>query len=400
MGPGDKMSTIPSTNKSSSIAIAKLCDDGNNWADYEPRLQKAMGSKGLWRHVEGLAVASKLYVIVDGIPVLADGKTLAMDEQIESKEVKLIEYKKREYLAQHILLSTTSVRLGAKIKDLSTAKAMWKVVKTDVMKKSTLFLLDTEDHLTSMKLPDNEDAKTHLSELKQHFQLMLQHLDNLIQMGSTISDTRFNIIIMSSLPESYRPTLQTITAAKRASTLSGGKKSSMKPNDLIAFILEEAQHCVINDECTKNTEIALAEHSKKVKQSKSGKNKKSEKSLKNSSEECNNCGRPGHGADDCYSKGGGKEAEAPWKKKAKKPDTATATVAVTNDEENDFFAFTCSSDYADVADTSKLPKSKFGTCIDSGASTNYSPDHSKFSNYWEIEKDITTADGQMLKAVC
>ena len=106
----------------------------------------------------------------------------------------------------------------------------------------------------------------------------------------------------------------------------------MKPNDLIAFILEEAQHCVINDEHTKNTEIALAAHSKTGKQSKSGKNIKSEKSSKNSFEECNNCGRPGHGADDCYSKGGGKEAEAPWKKKAKKLDMATATVAVTNDE--------------------------------------------------------------------
>ena len=141
MGPRDKMSTIPSTNESSSLAVPKLRDDGNNRADYEPRLRKAMGLKGLWRHMEGLAVVPKLYVVVDGIPVLADGKTPAMDEQIESKEVKLIEYEKWEYLAQHILLSTTSVRLGAKIKDLSTAEAMWKVVKTDAMKKSTLFLL-------------------------------------------------------------------------------------------------------------------------------------------------------------------------------------------------------------------------------------------------------------------
>ena len=90
-----------------------------------------------------------------------------------------------------------------------------------------------------------------------------------------------------------------------------------------------------------NAKIALAAHSKKGKQSKSGKKKKSEKSLKNSSEECNNCSRPGHGADDCYSKGGGKEAEAPWKKKGKKPETASAMVAVTKDKENDLFAFTC-----------------------------------------------------------
>ena len=77
MGPRDKMSTIPSTNESSSLTVPKLCDDGNNWANYEPRLWKVMGLKGLWRHVEGLAVAPKLYVIVDGIPVLVDRKTLA-----------------------------------------------------------------------------------------------------------------------------------------------------------------------------------------------------------------------------------------------------------------------------------------------------------------------------------
>ena len=75
-------------------------------------------------------------------------------------------------------------------------------------------MLDAEDQLMSMKLLDNEDSKTHLSELKSHFQTMLQRRDNLIQMGSTISDARFNIILMSSLPESYRPTLQTITTAE------------------------------------------------------------------------------------------------------------------------------------------------------------------------------------------
>ena len=76
-------------------------------------------------------------------------------------------------------------------------------------------MLDAEDQLMSMKLLDNEDSKTHLSsELKSHFQTMLQRWDNLIQMGSTISDARFNIILMSSLPESYRPTLQMITTAE------------------------------------------------------------------------------------------------------------------------------------------------------------------------------------------
>ena len=91
---------------------------------------------------------------------------------------------------------------------------------------------------------------------------MLQQHDNLIKIGSTMSETQFNIIIMSSLPESYCPTLQTITAMERAK-LSGLQSNAMEVDDLIALIIEEAQHCVINDDHTKSAESALAACTKK-----------------------------------------------------------------------------------------------------------------------------------------
>ena len=153
--------------------------------------------------MDGLAVALKPYVVADGTPVLSDRKTPATDEQLEIKEGRILEFEKREYLAQHIILSTTSVCLGAKIKQLNTAEAMWKIVKADVTTKSTLYLLDAEDQLSTMKIHENEDLKSHLAELKAHFQTMVQCRDNLTQIGSTLSETRFNTIIMSSLPESY-----------------------------------------------------------------------------------------------------------------------------------------------------------------------------------------------------
>ena len=90
---------------------------------------------------------------------------------------------------------------------------MWNIVKMDATLKSTLYILDAEDQLSSMKLKDNEDPATHFSKLKQHFQLMLQQHENLMKIGSEISETRLNMM-MSSLLESYRPTLQTITASK------------------------------------------------------------------------------------------------------------------------------------------------------------------------------------------
>ena len=117
-----------------------------------------------------------------------------------------------------------------------------------------------------MKLTDNDDPKSHLAEVKQHFQLMMEHHDNLIKMGSTISDMHYNTIVMSSLLESYRLTLQTITATEHASVVLGTSSSKkMKADDLIAFIIEEAQHCLINNEWTKMAESALTALSKKAK---------------------------------------------------------------------------------------------------------------------------------------
>ena len=74
MGP-----KTPVNSDSTTLAVPKLCDDGSNWADYQPRLQNVMGSKGIWRHIKGTATAPMLYAINNGIPILSDGKTLAME---------------------------------------------------------------------------------------------------------------------------------------------------------------------------------------------------------------------------------------------------------------------------------------------------------------------------------
>ena len=207
MSPGNSNSTMSafSTNNpdTTTLAVPKLHDDGSNWADYEPCIQRALGLKGLWRHIEGTAIVPKPYVLVTGVPILMDGTTQAMEDQIKARETKIIDYDKCEYLAQHVILSTTSTCLGNKIKNLKASHDMWDAVKVDTTTKSTLFLLDTEDQLASMKLAENNDPKVHLTEVKQHFQLMGQQQDNLLKMGSTISNSHYNTIIMSLLPESY-----------------------------------------------------------------------------------------------------------------------------------------------------------------------------------------------------
>jgi len=202
---------------------------------------------------------------------------------------------------------------------------------------------------------------------------MLQRHENLIKMGSTLSDTRFNTLIMTSLPESYRPTLQMITAAERASALTGTSPQKMKASDLIAFLIEEAQHHVINDERSKNSNHALVANGKKGGKGKPNRKKGGDKGKKGDSEVlCYNCEKPGHKKADCWAKGSGKEGQGPGQKKSAKTETATVTVA--DNDINEMFASTCTSDYAHVAETLQVSKSKLGSCIDSGASDVYSPD--------------------------
>ena len=275
------------------------------------------------------------------------------------------------------------------------------VVKADAMTKSTLFLLNVEDQLASMKLTENDNPKVHLMEVKQHFQLMGQRHDNLLKMGLMISNSHYNMIIMSSLPELYRPTLQTITAVEHVSTLLGTSSSrAIQPGDFITFIMEEAQHHVINDECTKNAESMLAALGKKQRTKKQCSNKGKEKSTLGVT--CKNCKNTGHTKANCWLKGGGKEGQGPRGQNSKKGEKKVETVAAAEVTSNvdEIFAFTCMSNYVEVTNTLNVPKSQLGVCINSGASRHYSPNLDVFINYCPINNTtITTADSHKLKAL-
>ena len=69
--------------------------------------------------------------MVNGEYCISNLKTHATEEQIEAKGSKIADFENREYLAQHIILLTTLIHLGARIKDLNSAEEMWKVVKAD-----------------------------------------------------------------------------------------------------------------------------------------------------------------------------------------------------------------------------------------------------------------------------
>jgi len=100
MGPARAMTDMVITSNSPSLVIPKLRDDGTNWADYEPRARRVMGSKGLVAHLEGRVKPPAPYILVNDVPMVSTNPDVAAtDDQIEAKEKKLTEYEQREYLA-------------------------------------------------------------------------------------------------------------------------------------------------------------------------------------------------------------------------------------------------------------------------------------------------------------
>ena len=118
---------------------------------YQSWMEKVLGSKGLWRHVVGTAIVPEPYAMVNGVPVLKD-RTPATDEEVEVNKDKIIEYEKRDYLTQHMILLTISTRLEMKVMSLMLAMGMWDVVKADATLMTTIPILDSKSQLSSMKL--------------------------------------------------------------------------------------------------------------------------------------------------------------------------------------------------------------------------------------------------------
>jgi hypothetical protein len=191
------------------------------------------------------------------------------------------------------------------------------------------------------------------------------------------------------MPDIYRPTIQTVETTMKVT------KKIINPNDLIDIFIQEAKHCVIGNTQTKMVEAAMATFQGSHKgMKKNGKGKQKGKS----GITCDNCHKPGHTKDNCFHPGGGKEGQAlsHWNlgKKKKEP----ANVAKVDDEK-DFFAFTCSSDFKAISANPKHDVSQMDTIIDSSVSHHFCMDRSRFCDYKSIDCVIKTADGRTFKGL-
>jgi hypothetical protein len=286
-----------------------------------------MGSRGLIRHVEGTARRPKEFDIENGQPVTYPGIP-ATEDEIEAKERKLDDFDQREYMARHVILSTVSPRLASLIKS-KTAAEMWSTVKLDATSKSKMHEVDTKRQLQELRCDEGAEVKEHLTAL-------VRLRDELEAMGASVSDSEFTTIILGSLPQSYRLLLSSVTHSAALSRVS------IDPNDLMRIVLEESEQQSIAERMSGQSGSALYANRSRKEQKKHSRNGMA------SNVKCDNCGRTGHVKEDCFRKGGGKEGQAWWQKKKKGKGTVNAAGTLGKPNEDESYAFQCTSDHADT----------------------------------------------------
>ena len=209
---------MSSANSGSVLSVPHLKDNGSNWVDYEVKAKMALGLKGLHRHIEGTTMAPIPFALENDIPMSRPGIPATKDK-IEMKEKKINDYEQKEYLAQHIVQSTVSPHVAALIHS-KTASKMWRIVKADATDKSKMRKVETHQKLQEMHCDEGTNIQVHLNG-------MIHAWDELVAMGSILSDPDFTSMILASMPDSFHLLLSSVTQAGHAA----GKTTN--PNDLI-----------------------------------------------------------------------------------------------------------------------------------------------------------------------
>jgi len=202
-------------------------------------------------------------------------------------------------------------------------------------------------------------------------------------MGASIDDKDFSAIIMGSLPESYRPLLSSINAAARVS------QKPLTSHELINVVSEEYEHRQLTRGATKKAgNSALSAKTTRRGRAKNSANSANQEAI------CFNCDRKGHYKADCWRPGGGKEGQRPPRRGQKEGNSSkqAANTAAEHDTK-DNYAF-ASSDMVNIAKQIKIPAERCSAIVDSGATSHFCPDRSKFITFTSITpQDVHTADG-------
>jgi hypothetical protein len=355
------------------IRLEKLKDDGTNWVTYRERVTNTMTHKGLRRHFMGTMRKPGTMTEKDGdfYKTGDKGQKVLSEMEIEAMEKAMDEYEQKEASVREVIYETISQSMFLQIKNEPTAAKVWSKLMSIMQEKGDLIQVSILTKLQTTICLDDDDVRAHLAKMQE----LKEQLEG---MGAPVSDPSFAAMIRKSLPASYRPLLQTLSATARVNN------KTLTSDQMISAIHEEADELVVQKEADEAAENAamIAAYAKKKGQSQ----KKT----------CTNCKRIGHTKEECFQKGGGKEGQAPWDKKKK--EAAKANAASTEDT-NDDVSLAVTYFPTEPLEALSAAHAANNVIIDCGATRHFTPNRSDLENFTEIEpKPIKAANGRILQA--
>jgi hypothetical protein len=257
----------------------------HNWLPWKARILSIAAAKKLTKYLEG----------TEQRPTYADATKPTAEET-----TALNTWQENDNKARSLLYCNISDGEMMPVLSATTASDIWRKLKAAKEPNTGISKLTARRKLYRTVAEDGMDIAEHIKTM----QLIHQELS---LMGVEITDQEFLDILMTSLPESWDNFTNTYATANA----SGIQK--ITTDEFIAAINDELRRR--NDRAT-TSDTALKAYAPNAKPA-SG----TRRGAKSAKSKCENCGRPNHTKENCWSKGGGKEGQSPWKKKAKR-DTA------------------------------------------------------------------------------
>ncbi len=252
------------------IPVLRLLDDGSNWATYRDRMVSVVAARGLKDHLVSTSVSEDY--AVGSIGDISPETLRWYDDENVVKEMIATSVPNHVFKRARIILEDKG----------GTAKEFWDAVKK-LHEERTLLLVELWRRLQTMRC-DEEGG------VREHFQYLTDLREMLAEMGKSMPDDSFALVLMGSLPPSYHPTLCTIAAA--------------------------TELCEVDATPAVVTKVAFGEYDRRTIQ----RGRTQEEAFSTDAQktkrdiECENCHKRGHTKAECRAKGGDKKGNGPKKR--------------------------------------------------------------------------------------
>ena len=195
----------------------------------------------------------------------------------------------------------------------ATSKQMWDQIAQVRERRGAKGILSARRRLYRNIAEEGVDMRDHISKFR-----LIQ--EELLLMGSEMTDIEFTIVLLQSLPESWDQFTQNLIGSQRISATPGSPGQVLSvpiysSYKVCGILLEEYERR--QERVNSNTAfVSQGPFKGKKPPFKKGASKLAQDQ---SRAVCHNCGKPRHYIRDCWSKGGGKEGQGP--KRAKGTET-------------------------------------------------------------------------------